>query len=83
MAGSYKHCVDDKGRFRGVDLLDHLGDAYEALEEMYGMIWYLAFEHAQYAGDQHRAAEAADLVEEARQSYKLGIERSPGVKPGE
>ena len=82
MAGSYKHCVDDQGGFTGVRLLDDLGDAWEALEEMYGMIWYLAFEHAQYAGDEHREAETADLVEEARQNYALGIERSPGVADG-
>lgn len=80
MAGSYKHCVDERGRFQGVPLLDHLGDAYEALEEMYGMIWYLAYEHAQYAGEEHCAAEAADLVWEAEQNYETGIERSPGVR---
>lgn len=67
MAGSYSHITNDDGTFRGADLLDHLGDAYEALEECYGMIWYLA------DGD-------ADRVEEARQNYKTGLERSPGVR---
>jgi hypothetical protein len=66
MAGSYRHTINDDGTFRGVDLLDHLGDAFEALEEMYGMIWYLA-------------DGSAARVEEARQNYQLGIERSPGV----
>lgn len=81
MAGSYKHVVNKDGTFRGTTLLDHLGDAHEALEEMYGMIWYLADSYANgYAGEQHQAAEAADLVEEARKNYTVGIERSPGVR---
>ena len=81
MAGSYKHTVNDDGTFRGVDLLDHLGDADEALEELYGMVRYLADQLAQqYAGDAQREAETVDLVEEARQSYKLGLDRLPGVR---
>ncbi len=42
MAGSYDHLVDDDGKFQGVELLDDLGDAYQALEECFGMIWFLA-----------------------------------------
>lgn len=38
MAGSYKHIVDDNNNFIGIDLIDNLGDAYEALEECYLMI---------------------------------------------
>ena len=80
MAGSYSHCVDDQGRFQGVKLLDDLGDAYEALEEMYGMIWWLA--------DQVRDLDpfgpnTAKIVEEARQEYKDGIEISPGYADGQ
>jgi hypothetical protein len=41
MAGSYKHVIGDDGEFIGTDLIDNLGDAYEALEEMYDMIEYL------------------------------------------
>ena len=41
MTGGYRHIVNEDGSFRGVDLLDHLGDAYEALEECYEMIQYL------------------------------------------
>lgn len=80
MAGSYNHCVhhdndvsaEDQGKFRGVDLLDHLGDAYEALEEMYGMIWWLA----SFTGSDDVKA----LVEVARQNYKDGLKMSPGIK---
>jgi hypothetical protein len=42
MAGSYRHVVDDEGEFRGVELIDNLGDAYEALEECVAMIKQLA-----------------------------------------
>lgn len=75
MAGSYNHCVDDEGRFIGVRLLDHLGDAYEALEEMYGMIWYLASAY----GAPTSVEGQREIVEEARASYREGLERSPGI----
>lgn len=41
MAGSFRHVVDEDVQFRGTELLDHLGDAYEALEEMYDMLMWL------------------------------------------
>lgn len=52
MAGSYRHCVSDDGNFLGTDLIDNLGDAYEALEEMYDMIQFLT------DGDRHAIFEA-------------------------
>jgi hypothetical protein len=43
MAGSYLHiCDEGTGDFIGVDMLDNMGDAYEALEECFYMIRYLA-----------------------------------------
>lgn len=45
MAGSYKHCVDENGRLRIEPLLDNLGDASEAIEEMYYMIQILAVDN--------------------------------------
>lgn len=69
MAGSYNHCVNEDGTFDLPDLsrIENLGDAKEAIEEMYGMIWFLAvgYPHA---------------VEAARQNYKIGIEH---MAPGE
>ena len=69
MAGSYKHATDDAGRLRNWETMsiatENAGDAYETIEEMYGMIWYLA------GGD-------AAKVEEARQNYISGIKSSPG-----
>lgn len=69
MAGSYKHAVTDDGRLRNWRTMtiatETQGDAYETIEEMYGMIWFLA------GGDPSR-------VEQARQNYKRGIQLSPG-----
>ena len=72
MAGSYKHAVDDAGRLRDWEEMADMatetqGDAYETIEEMYGMIWLLA------DGD-------AAQVEAARQSYRRGIEMSPSAQ---
>lgn len=68
MAGSYLHCVDDDGRllppFELSDMLENGGDVWEAVEELYGMIWYLS------AGDPER-------VEDARQHYEIGLSVSP------
>ncbi len=52
MAGSYKHIVDSDNSFIGVDLIEDLGDAHEALEECYEMILYLT------GGDKHKILEA-------------------------
>jgi len=42
MAGSWNHIVTKTGKFGGTRLIENLGDAYEALEECYGMIQWLA-----------------------------------------
>lgn len=46
MAGSYKHVTDKRGKLlrneEFVDYIENLGDAYEAIEEMYYMIQHLA-----------------------------------------
>jgi hypothetical protein len=52
MAGSYRHVTDQNGRFKGLDSIDNLGDAYEAIEEMHDMIMHLA------GGDQNKIHEA-------------------------
>jgi len=69
MAGSYNHIVMKNGNLRSnktfVDMIENLGDAYEMAEEMYGMIWYLAFRG--FENDAKR------VVEEARQNYKDGL----------
>ncbi len=42
MAGSYRHITNCNNSFQGIDLIDNLGDAVEALEECYEMIQFLA-----------------------------------------
>lgn len=72
MAGSYNHAVTDDGRLRNWRTMgiatETRGDAYETIEEFYGMVWFLA------RGDAAR-------VEEARQRYKDGLNMSPGREP--
>jgi len=58
MAGSYLHCVTDLGDLLEFEpftgMIENLGDAYEAVEEMHWMIRYLA------KGDQQKIMEAVD-----------------------
>lgn len=67
MAGSYNHCVNKDGTLDlpRLSRIENLGDAKEAIEEMYGMIWFLA-------------TGRTDAVEIARQNYKIGIKMAPG-----
>ena len=55
-------------------MIENLGDAYEAIEEMYGMIWKLAVMLGTLGGDQ--TLSPADYVEMARQNYQAGLELS-------
>lgn len=69
MAGSYNHVVNKDSSLRTAeqisDSLECLsGDVVEAVEEMYGMIWYLA------EGELAR-------VEEARENWRTGYAMSP------
>jgi len=47
MAGSYNHAVNDKGELLTPTEMaqiatENQGDAYETIQQMYGMIWFLA-----------------------------------------
>ena len=66
MAGSWGHIVADDGRFRGTELIENLGDAYEALEECYGIVMVLS------GGDQEQIADAA-------RRYKEGVRMGGSV----
>lgn len=76
MAGSYKHVTAPDGQLlpRGRTLLDHLGDAHEALEEMYGAIWWLATRLAE--GSEHAPS---FFVDAAVAEYRTGLTMSPGT----
>ena len=68
MAGSYNHAVEDDGMLVEPERIgiaaENLGDAYETIEEMYGMIWFLAGHHEN----------PTMAVEQAQQHYKSGLE---------
>ena len=76
MAGSYRHVTNDDGQLLDnesfLETIDNLGDAYEAVEEMYGMIWYLANQHAS-------PPMTKLVVDTAAANYQQGLFRSPGV----
>lgn len=84
MAGSYGHVTDDEGRLLSnedvVSMLENGGDVYEAVEEMYGMIWWLAYTLAEERGEPTMQVQR-NLVESARVDYLDGIETSPGRAP--
>jgi hypothetical protein len=79
MAGSYNHATTKKGKLRNPEnmrgMVENGGDAYETIEEMYGMIWYLATEVAAFSGNSVESE-----VEEARSRYIAGLRCSPGVE---
>lgn len=72
MAGSYNHIVTDQGNLvsneRFVKVIENLGDAYETVEELYGMIWWLAHSH------RNLDISPVEKVEHARQYYQDGLQ---------
>ncbi|WP_260972910.1 hypothetical protein [Mycolicibacterium llatzerense] len=79
MAGSYRHVVSTIEGTAGklldprdvAGMLENPGDVWEAVEEMFGMIWFLA---GQLNPD--NPSSAVDLAE---RNFRAGIEISPGV----
>lgn len=75
MAGSYGHVVQKDGNLRSnrviTEMLESGGDVFECVEEMYGMIWFLA---ATYAYQNPKAA-----VQDARHQYKEGLKMAKEV----
>lgn len=69
MAGSYNHIITDQGNLvsneRFPKMIENLGDAFEVVEEMYGMIWWLAHENPRL--------DPQAVVEAARLSYEEGL----------
>jgi len=90
MAGSYNHVVANDGNLGSnehvVDMLENGGDVFEAVEEMYGMIWFLAHlgvaPHVsieQFASLQFSRESVKDMVETARRNYQEGLKVSKEV----
>ena len=78
MAGSYRHCVDESGALVSNTelnwLLENGGDVYEAVEEMYGMIWFLA---GGYDYSDNLVTGMAARVERARREHRTGLQIAP------
>lgn len=66
MAGSYRHVVYGDNSFYGIGTLDHMGDAEEAIEEMYFMINHLAGGDLSKIFEAHRAYVASHNPEYAK-----------------
>ncbi|GGH93835.1 hypothetical protein ACFFGR_09325 [Arthrobacter liuii] len=84
MAGSYNHAVDERtGKLLNPDdlprMVENLGDAYETIEEMYGMIWWLASRIDLLGPYPSTPAQTAEIVEDARVRYTAGLAASPGT----
>jgi hypothetical protein len=80
MAGSYRHATTRDGKLRNWRTMSIAtetgGDAWETIEEFYGMVWWLA-NQLELGAD----ASAAEWVESARTFYREGLQYSPGVQP--
>lgn len=82
MAGSYNHVTGQAGELLNppavLGMLDcYSGDVYEAIEEMYGMIWELATRLSQETADDEWIESAETAIEDARQNYQRGLAVSP------
>jgi hypothetical protein len=76
MAGSWDHLVQEGHRLPEDRLgnIENLGDAAEAFEECYGMVWVLAAALVeQLLGEPGTRQEVADMVEVAQDHYKEGV----------
>ena len=90
MAGSYNHVTPYGGKLLGPgrfpQFIENLGDAYETVEEMYGMIWALADMIVDAVEVERGITFPAEVQREARKFYvdqaqenwKRGFEFSPG-----
>jgi predicted DNA-binding protein (UPF0278 family) len=55
-------------------MIENLGDAYEAAQECYGMIWYLANAMAEEMTSREITRDdLTAIIEEARQHYRDGL----------
>lgn len=86
MAGSYKHIVTDQGNLVSnetfVGMIENLGDAYEMTEEMFGMIWWLAFV-SRDPKPWWTEMTISERIEDARKHYKEGIRLAKMANRGE
>jgi hypothetical protein len=71
VAGSYGHIIQKDGNLRSnvavAEILETGGDAFETIEEMYGMIWWLIGANVKWSGQEKQ------MIVEARRNYKDGL----------
>lgn len=84
MAGSWQHMTTKSGKLRNNEtfcgMVENLGDAYEAAEECYGMIWWLASALARdSAGNDGSRKAILSYIREAEESYRDGL-KTGGVQ---
>ena len=80
MAGSWAHMTTKSGRLRDNEsfcgMIENLGDAYEAAEECYGMIWVLAGNLASRSAPPGQLAtrgQIMDIIADAAANYQDGL----------
>jgi hypothetical protein len=85
MAGSWGHIVNDDGTpYDGSNgmagLLTDGGDINEAVEEMYGMIWWLAAHRARMRFTTTRVTreQVMDVIQSAQDNYLDGLRLGRG-----
>jgi hypothetical protein len=76
MAGSYRHLVDDDLQYVGLDEIENGADAAEAIEELYGMVCWLASQAAIRSGRTY-----AQVIEDAEANAKTGIALTGDARP--
>lgn len=80
MAGSFRHIVEDDGSLvsqeRLIGMLDTVGDVYETIEEMYGMIWWLADTLDKTIPSMFGETNSSMIIEQARLMSHEGLEIS-------
>lgn len=79
MAGSWNHMTTSKGKLLSNEnftgMIENLGDAYDAAEECYGMVWYLAKQLADI-GDREGKPSRSDIlgvITEAKACHQEGL----------
>lgn len=80
MAGSWQHMTTRSGELRNnesfCNMIENLGDAYEAAEECYGMVQWLANEFSVLTG-----ASKTQIIREAEGHYQDGLRIGGMQKP--
>jgi hypothetical protein len=79
VAGSWEHMTTKNGKLRSNEtfcqLIENLGDAYEAAEECFGMVWYLAETVAamRSAGMPPNREQMLRVIKDAAADYQQGL----------